>query len=257
MGKPYTILAQIYDELMAVVDYDRWVSYLQDLMDHYTYYPRSILDLACGTGNMAHRLAGLGFKVWGVDLSPDMIQQAESKKEDPQNPHFIQGDMRSFSLPEPVDMVISLYDSVNYLLEPADVEQMAVRVRKVLRPGGLFIFDFNTRLRIRKISSGVHLFEGSNYSCFWEDRVDPDRDRWQVELTLFLRDVDNNFRRYKERHVEQGYGKKEMVELMEKAGLIVEDVFRAYSIAAGKEDDERLFLISRKPPRDKTARKPQ
>jgi len=257
MGKPYTALAQIYDELMDVVDYNNWIHYLQQIMEFYKFQPESILDLACGTGNITYRLVELGYRVWGVDISDEMLKKAERKREKTENPRFLQGDMRKFSLPEKVDMVISLYDSVNYLLTPGAVEQMAGRAKKVLRPGGLFVFDFNTRARIRKIRPGVHLFEGSNYSCFWEDKVDLNKDRWKVELTIFLRENEDKYYRYQEVHEEQGYGKMEMVALMGKAGFIVEDVFRAYSLSSGEEDDERLYLINRKPPTKRKARKNQ
>ncbi len=257
MGKPYTALAQIYDELMDVVDYDNWVSYILQLMDYLEFYPESILDLACGTGNITHRLAEKGFKLWGVDISSEMLKKAEEKKSNRENPRFLQGDMRSFSLPEKVDMVICLYDSINYMLTPRAVEKMAGRVKKVLQPGGLFIFDFNTRARIRRIRPGVHLFEGTNYSCFWEDKVDLNKDRWKVDLTIFLREKEEKYYRYQESHEEQGYGKSEMVMIMEKAGFIVEEVFRAYSLSSGEEDDERLYLINRKPPAKTTKRVPQ
>jgi len=80
MQQPYTGLAQIYDQLLSGVDYEEWADYLEDIFRKFQVHPlEKIVDLACGTGNSTLPWAQRGFTVWGVDISPEMLQWAREK----------------------------------------------------------------------------------------------------------------------------------------------------------------------------------
>lgn len=100
-----------------------------------------ILDLACGTGQLADRLAERGFRVTGLDSSPAMLALARARTSDVE---FVLADARSFELPDTFDAVVSVFDSLNHIMTSDELRDVFARVRAVLVPGGRFVFDLNT-----------------------------------------------------------------------------------------------------------------
>lgn len=98
-----------------------------------------LLDLCCGAGHLAQRLAARGYQVTGVDASHAMIGLAAAKL-----PHvgFFCADMRGFRVPVLCDALICFYNSVNHLMSRSDVRGFLHSVRAHLRPGGSLFFDF-------------------------------------------------------------------------------------------------------------------
>ena len=76
---PYSGFAAIYDQIMAGVDYEGWVDYVESLLQHFEYRPQSVIDLACGTGSSTLPLAARGYRASGIDLSGEMLQLARAK----------------------------------------------------------------------------------------------------------------------------------------------------------------------------------
>ena len=104
-------------------------------------------DLACGTGTTALILARKGINMYAVDLSPLMCRIAREKAGRARLPvRVLRADMRSFRLPESVDLVTCEYDALNHVPRRADLRMVAKAVERVLRPGGHFFFDVNTPL---------------------------------------------------------------------------------------------------------------
>lgn len=102
--------------------------------------PGSLLDLCCGTGQLAGELTRRGYRVTGVDGSAAML--AFAKKRAPRA-DFRRADARRFKLPPEFDAAISMFDSLNHVLALADLAKVFRNVRTALRPGGRFLFDLN------------------------------------------------------------------------------------------------------------------
>lgn len=104
---------------------------------------RSVLDVACGTGTYALALAGEGFAVWGTDLSPEMIRQAEQKAARQELPvRFAVGDMREpgmFGLA--FDGLFCIGNSLAHLLAEDELRRALAAMRETLRPGGVAVFQ--------------------------------------------------------------------------------------------------------------------
>ena len=77
----YSAFAEIYDEVMRDVDYEGWSEHVINLCNRFDIEVHKILDLACGTGSLAIRLARMGYQVTGVDQSRQMLQIARKKIE--------------------------------------------------------------------------------------------------------------------------------------------------------------------------------
>ena len=118
----YESLAACYDELTYDIPYEKILTFFERLCAREHVQPRSVLDLACGTGSLSLLLARRGYRVIGADLSSDMLAEAEQKAQAlPENrPFFICQPMQRLRLAEPVDAVICALDSLNYVTKPAD-----------------------------------------------------------------------------------------------------------------------------------------
>ena len=117
-------------------------------MKEYGISDGQVLDLGCGTGTVTELLADAGYDMIGVDNSCDMLEIAEEKKE--KSGHdilYLMQDMREFELYGTVRAVVSVCDSVNYILEEEDLLEVFSLVNNYLDPGGMFIFDMNTHYK--------------------------------------------------------------------------------------------------------------
>lgn len=139
--------AEHYDLFYAEKDYEAECDMLEQAFRHYGKGKiRTVLDLGCGTGNHALPLAKRGYKVTGVDRSPDMLAKALSKtswfkSRSQSSPAFLQGDLRSLDLRRRFDAVLMMFAVLGYQLTNDDVLAALNTVRRHLKPGGLFIGD--------------------------------------------------------------------------------------------------------------------
>jgi len=99
-----------------------------------------ILDLCCGTGQLAGTLTALGYRVTGIDGSPEMLKFARGNAPDAE---FINADARTFKLPQQYEAVFSVFDSLNHVMSLEELTDVFRNVYAVLREGGYFFFDMN------------------------------------------------------------------------------------------------------------------
>ena len=96
------------------------LQFFETVLQRAEHSPKTVLDLACGTGSMSVLLAERGYRVIGADISEEMLtaaaQKAAAMAENP--PFFICQPMQRLTLPEPVEAIVCLLDSLNYLTEP-------------------------------------------------------------------------------------------------------------------------------------------
>jgi SAM-dependent methyltransferase len=139
--------AEHYDLFYAEKDYEAECDMLEQAFRRYGKGKiRTVLDLGCGTGNHALPLAKRGYKVTGVDRSPDMLAKALSKtawfkSRSQSSPTFLQGDLRSLDLSRRFDAVLMMFAVLGYQLTNEEVLAALNTVRRHLKPGGLFIGD--------------------------------------------------------------------------------------------------------------------
>lgn len=153
--QPYRLLAQYYDELFepyrSPLDAAR-----RRLLGRILPRVEIACDLACGTGTTALDLARTGIKMYALDLSPLMCRLARQKAKRARLPlRVFRADMRSFQLPEAVDLVTCEYDALNHVPRRSDLRQVASAVERALRPGGYFYFDVNNSRGFERYWSGV------------------------------------------------------------------------------------------------------
>lgn len=256
----YTGFAAVYDTFMDNVPYREWGEYIHSMLCEKEVKDGLVLDLGCGTGTMTEILAGYGYDMIGADNSEDMLELAMEKRI--QSGHdilYLLQDMREFELYGTVRAVVSVCDSLNYITDPEDLENVFRLVNNYLDPGGIFLFDFNTEYKYREVMGdctiaedrGVCSFIWNNY-YYEEERIN------EYDLTLFVRetgqpDPDTDepdkegqlYRRYTETHYQRAYTLEEMQRLLEKAGLVFEAAYDMDTKEIPGDTSERICVIAR------------
>jgi SAM-dependent methyltransferase len=106
-----------------------------------------VLELACGTGRVSIPIAREGISVIGLDASSAMLARAREKAAGLENARWVEGDMRSFELPERFGLVFIPFRSFQHLLTVEDQLSCLDCIRRHLPPGGRLAIDvFNPNL---------------------------------------------------------------------------------------------------------------
>ncbi len=246
----YTGFAQVYDLFMDNVPYDQWSEYVISLLKEYGVEDGLVLELGCGTGKMARRLAAAGYDMIGIDNSEEMLQVAKEAESlgaggQPDILYLLQ-DMREFELYGTVRAVVSVCDSINYILEEEELGKVFGLVNNYLDPGGIFIFDLNTQYKYREVLGEAVFCENREEGSFiWENFYDEERRLNQYDLTLFIQEEDKRYRKYEETHLQRGYGELQVKALLEQAGMEFVAMFDAFTREPVKETSERIYMIAR------------
>lgn len=243
----YTSFARVYDTFMDNIPYEEWAVYLTGLLNEYGVNDGLVLDLGCGTGNMTELLAKEGYDMIGVDNAEEMLEIAMEKRE--KSGHdilYLLQDMRELELYGTVRAVVSVCDSVNYIDEEEDLTEVFRLVNNYLDPGGVFIFDFNTLYKYREILGDRTIAENrEDCSFIWDNYYYEEERINEYELSIFIREKENLFRRYEETHFQRGYTLDEMIRMIKDSGLEFVTAYDAFTREAPKEDSERIYVIAR------------
>jgi ubiquinone/menaquinone biosynthesis C-methylase UbiE len=236
-------IAPYYDELMAAVPYRLWVGYILDILDRLDYHPKTILDVACGTGNVSELLSKEGFEVVGMDISPWMIEVAQTKKGGVD--YHVQ-DIADLDLGRTFDLAVSLFDSLNYVTDPDQLARGIKRVAEHLVEGGIFIFDINT---IYALSH--HFFDQASLSddhhpkYVWNSEYDPTTRICRIDMTFEVLDSGEK-RQFHETHIQRGHTLEELTSMLVDASFEVVNVFHAYKFRRPTRRSDRVFYVARK-----------
>ena len=184
----YTSFAYVYDTFMDNVPYGEWARHIREKLCEHGVTDGIVLDLGCGTGTMTERLAGYGYDMIGVDNSEEMLELAmEKKTESGYDILYLLQDMRGFELYGTVRAVVSVCDSVNYITEPDELEEVFRLVNNYLDPKGIFLFDFNTVHKYRDVSGDSTIAEDRGVCSFiWDNRYYEKEQINEYDLTLFI-----------------------------------------------------------------------
>lgn len=255
----YQDFALVYDELMDNVPYEAWAERIDSLIRKYgVSQPERdaegildsernlVADLGCGTGTLTELLYQKGYDVIGVDASEAMLAAAMKKKEESGSEIlYLLQDVRELELYSTVGTVVSVCDSLNYILEERELLTVFSLVNNYLFPGGLFLFDFNTVYKYREVIGDRVIAENrEDCSFIWENAYDPEGELNECDLTLFVREGEL-FRRYEETHLQRGYTEGQVRRLLEEAGLEVLEMRDADTDEPAGDRSERIYVVAR------------
>jgi len=238
---------------MRDVAYDMWADYVEEICERHGLEPRTVLDVACGTGSSTIPFASRGYRTAGVDASQAMLDIAGAKAEATGlDIEFDLQDMRELT-PERLragprfDLVICLYDSINYLTDPAHVDQALAGFYRALEPGGLAVFDVNSAKRLSQLTETCIFLEGPGWAFIEQNDYDSSTSIWQITVTGFVEDRGGLYRRFREVHRERAYGEAEMREALGRAGFRVEAAYNAFSLEPAGPDAARIYFVAQRP----------
>lgn len=215
--------AEYYDLLYRDKDYAREVAFIVQLLDkwiHKTANQINILDLACGTGRHAQELSLLGYHVDGSDISGDMItlakERAKSLKLDIR--YYNESFQTCDQISGDYDVVLINFSAINYLTAYSDFSKTMRNIHKLLRKGGILVFDFwngnavikdYSPTRVKRVNGeGRELIRISNTS------LDPIAQIATVTFDFILMDAGRLLREFFEVHPIRYFFPQEMVDLL-------------------------------------------
>lgn len=246
----YSDFAYVYDVLMQDVQYTQWADYLEELFQKFCVKkPELVLDMACGTGNLTLEMARRGYDMIGIDMSPDMLSCAmEKSAECGISPLWVCQDMRAFELYGTMDAILCTMDSMNYMEDVPDMEQVLQLVCNYLNPGGLFIFDMNTPYKLQHILGNNLFYEiRDDITYLWRNEYLPEEKKCNFDLTFFVREAEDVYRRLEEEQQQRAWTIDEIKHLLQKTGLELLEVYEAFTQSPPSEEAERIFYIARRP----------
>lgn len=275
----YTDFARVYDIFMDETPYGEWADFLSETIEKYGVSKpvqeagksgnakreaqdsrgeercktlldsekNLVLDLGCGTGTLTELLYRKGYDMIGVDNSEEMLGIALEKKENSGSEIlYLCQDMRELDLYSTVGTVVCVCDSVNYLLEDGEVEDTFALVNNYLYPGGLFIFDFNTVYKYEHVIGDAVIAENRDECSFiWENYYHGEERLNEYDLTIFVKEDKELFRRFTETHFQRGYTLEEMKAFVETAGMQPVLFLDADTHKEPTEKSERIYVVAR------------
>lgn len=262
----YADFAGVYDIFMDETPYEEWCEYIVTLLHRYETEEclvsdeadgdklrqerNTILDLGCGTGTLTELMAAKGYDMIGIDNAQEMLQIAMEKRQ--RLGHdilYLLQDMREFELYGTVGAVISVCDSLNYLLSEEELLTTFKLVDNYLYPGGLFIFDFNTVYKYEVVIGDATIAENrEDCSFIWENYYHPEEKINEYDLTFFVKNDNgdtDNFKRFQETHYQRGYSLEQMKTLVEKAGMEFITAQDADTHGEVTPESERIYVVAR------------
>lgn len=242
-AEPYSELALIYDRVMSHVDYRRWAEYVDRIFRRFESTAGSVLETACGTGSLAAELHRRGYAMTCSDRSTGMVRHAAGKFATLGIPRrLFVADMTAIPLKGPVDAVICLYDSVNYLLDIDTVARAFSEAWNVLRENGLYIFDVCTVANSEMYFADHTMVDRyGGIRCERRCRFDS---AGRIQENHFI--IVDGGTVYEERHRQKIYWLYEIESAIATTPFTIFGRFNDMSFSPGSERSERVHYVLRK-----------
>lgn len=238
----YQALASYYDRLMST-DYDALADHLLSLFAVHGDSPRTLLDLACGSGSLTAALCDRGVDMIGTDGSQDMLSLAAEKCP---SALLLCQDMRQLDLNDVVDGAVCTLDSISHLLRTADIAAVLDRLRLFIAPDGLLIFDVNTPHKHRH-TLGDHTFvlEDDEVMCVWQNYFCERDNTVTMVLDFFEEQEDGRYDRVSDVIKERAYSLPTLKKLLAEAQFELVAVYEDMTTDAPSPTADRWTLVAR------------
>jgi SAM-dependent methyltransferase len=251
----YGEVAGIYDTLMDGVPHDLWLSRIEKAVRLRGKRPTSALDCACGTGLVTELLWLRGYRpVVGFDLSEAMINVARTKSQaitkaasrTEGSTYHVQNAAHLDLHGETFDLVVSLFDSLNYILDPDDLQRAFVRLYAHTAPGGVLAFDMNSMYALsHDLFTQAQAWGPVRHD--WHAHWDRETRLCRVEMDFWVRDANTQTdRHFHETHIQRAYTVPEVRDMLEHAGYQNVECFGNYGERAPGPRSDRLLFVAEK-----------
>lgn len=200
---------QAYGSDFARIYNLRWIGFATQLapriLECYERTPmgqtnKSLLDVCCGTGQLAVYFLEHGYRVTGLDLSEHMLRFARENSAryvETGQAKFVQADASNFALDDQFGLVVSTFDALNHLEDEQALKSCFQSVFAVLVRDGYFIFDLNTRAGLARWNS-ISVEDTEEIMIVNRGIYDGQSDKAMTRITGFVRNPDGRYERFAE-----------------------------------------------------------
>jgi SAM-dependent methyltransferase len=251
---------QAYNPSFARVYNLRWTGFALNAAPRLRAYYEStpvgqenhqLLDLCCGTGQLALHFLDNGYQVTGLDLSEAMLDYARSNAAAyivTGQARFIQGDAADFSMDEKFGLVLSTFDALNHLADFNALKGCFLSVYPVLVDGGIFIFDLNTTQGLRRWT-GVSVDDSSELMVVTRALYDEASQKAYTRISGFIQAGAGLYERFEETTYEVAFNLQAIQAALLETGFHHIRFARLQDLAAPVDDPEResrIFILAEK-----------
>jgi len=250
---PYgEIFAQVYNEYFTGFA----TAVAPRIRDYFESKPiatknKSVLDLCCGTGQLALHFLQKGYYVVGIDSSKHMLSIARQNASEYLScglVKFVEGDVTEFTLNGTFGLAVSTYNSLNHLATLGDLRRCFMNVFSLLEKNGLFVFDLSTFASI-PLWSGITASDGENATLLTRGVFDEKNNRILTRTSGFARLRDGRIYRVDDTASLTLFKLQSVEELLFEVGwaeVQFTDLVNLYSPLSNPEDYPEVFVIATK-----------
>jgi SAM-dependent methyltransferase len=251
---------QAYTAGFAPVYSARWGGFATTVAPHIqAYYEgqpigqrnKTLLDVCCGTGQLARHFLDNGYRVVGLDASQAMLDQAVRNVSDYMlsvQARFIHGDASNFTLGEQFGLVVSTYDALNHLDNMDALRNCFRCVMASTVDEGVFVFDLNTRLGLQGWNS-IAIEDTQDMMLVSRGIYDEAAGRATIHITGFVRAAEGQYDRFEEITFNTLFDVARVKEALLEVGWRAVHFARIKDLAAPLDDPEserRVFIVAQK-----------
>lgn len=228
----YKALAAFYDALVKdEAATQQWVAFVSDHAKG-----RNLLEVACGSGEITLGLAKAGYVMSALDLSREMLKQAQEKvgSEKVMWRHGNMCDLSSWPL---FDGILCFCDSLNYLLKEAEVKTFFAQAYDHLHDSGVLLFDMHSQDRLLEFQE-EYCEAGSVQGVPYEWTIQAQEDRIYHNFAFY----DHEARVTLEQHVQRVYDPEWIMKELRQLGFQV-SVYTDF-VQEGIQTGEKYFYVA-------------
>ncbi|MDT2662306.1 class I SAM-dependent methyltransferase [Enterococcus hulanensis] len=240
----YETFAFVYDEVMDDSLYQQWLDFS---LRHLPKATNQVLELACGTGALAVEFAKKGFDVTGLDLSEEMLTLASDRAiQEDVSINWVAGDMLDLTDIGKYQAVTCFSDSLCYMQDATQVQQVFKGVYQLLEESGTFIFDVHSIYQIDEVFPDYSFHDQTeDFAFLWDSYSGDSSHSIEHFLTFFVKKEGEMFERFDELHKERTYSLDMYQKMLTEVGFKAE-VFADFMDDEPMETSKRWFFVCQK-----------
>ena len=237
----YAHLAHWFEYLNDDCGYEKWSQYFIDKLKGYSL--ETGLDIGCGGGWFTRAFQRAGYKMTGVDISPEMLNFAqETALKEGVRGEYLLADITKFKSPKKFDFATAINDCINYIPKKK-LDAAFKNVRSALHKGGFFLFDISSEKKFKeKIANTVSVDDRDEVTYLSFNREE--EDGVTMEVTLFVRGKDGGYTRLDETHRQYRYTEEEILSALTRNGFTLLGV--EGHLGEDKNNSDRILFIAKK-----------
>ncbi len=219
MNLMYSDFAEIYNKLVFDIDYNFYADTIKKEIEKNKIVPKNILEIGIGTGNLTKKIDYKVGSYIGVDLSSEMLEIASNKLTDKENLTLVNADIADFKMDNNFNVAISTLDTINYILDPKNLEKAFKNIYESLESDSVFIFDINSENKLIKVlGNNSYIYEYENVFYTWQSFYDEKEGIVDFVLDFFVEE-NGKYKRITEEQSEKVYSIKYITELLKRVGF--------------------------------------